>query len=596
MSMEGRRESISPRDLTRRRAIAALAAAVLVGLAGTATVFAATPVQVRGTVIDAQGTPVDGAMVEVVGTGGHLDSTRADSLGRFSIAGGHRVGATDLLVSAAGFAPARVRASASRVIIHRWPMVIGVVRDDEGSPVPDATARLQRDQGKSALTTSADSAGNFSFGGPVEPGIYHLSISATYHHPYKTAFALAYDKTVRPAPVVMRHLAVVSISSQPQGQQPLLDGAPLPGCQRTPCTAPIPAGPHQLSIESELTVPWWVEVWPGKGDLLTFNPVLERRTGTLRVIVPDVPGAELRVDGSTVGAGSWSGQLPTGDHRIEFTSARTWPFSGKVRVDWNVESEYRVSPVQVVRGDAAAFMNGLDAYLGGLDGRYGLYMVQLGGGLELGYGEGNSMDAASVIKLPVALYAYQQFEAGAIKPDDQVTLEDGDFLSGSGLLYYQNQPGDTFTYFQLVRLMIQQSDNTAWRALLRMLGAERVDAYAASLGAPDCIQASDRCTPRAAGRLLVHLAAGAALNQADTQALIGLLETTVFNDRINSYLGDIPVAHKVGMRGGVINDAGIVFLAGNPFVISMFSETDDPDGGKQAIRDVARAAAAFYGR
>jgi hypothetical protein len=60
--------------------------------------------------------------------------------------------------------------------------------------------------------------------------------------------------------------------------------------------------------------------------------------------------------------------------------------------------------------------------------------------------------------------------------------------------------------------------------------------------------------------------------------------------------GDIPVAHKVGMKGGVINDSGIVYLGGNPFVISMFTDTDDPDNGIQAIRDVARAAAAFYGR
>jgi hypothetical protein len=104
------------------------------------------------------------------------------------------------------------------------------------------------------------------------------------------------------------------------------------------------------------------------------------------------------------------------------------------------------------------------------------------------------------------------------------------------------------------------------------------------------------CTARGAGHLLVQLAGGRALNPANTSALLGLLETTVFDDRINYFLPDIPIAHKVGMKGRAINDSGIVYLGGNPFVISMFTDTDDPDTGAQAIRDVARAAAAFYGR
>jgi beta-lactamase class A len=74
-----------------------------------------------------------------------------------------------------------------------------------------------------------------------------------------------------------------------------------------------------------------------------------------------------------------------------------------------------------------------------------------------------------------------------------------------------------------------------------------------------------------------------------------LLETTAFNDRINYYLGGFTIAHKVGMDGGVMNDAGVVY-AGRPFVISMFTDTNNPDQGVQAIRDVARAAARLYSK
>jgi hypothetical protein len=43
-----------------------------------------------------------------------------------------------------------------------------------------------------------------------------------------------------------------------------------------------------------------------------------------------------------------------------------------------------------------------------------------------------------------------------------------------------------------------------------------------------------------------------------------------------------------------MNDAGVVFLPGHPFVISMYTYTGDGTTGIQAIRDVARAAAWFY--
>ena len=95
--------------------------------------------------------------------------------------------------------------------------------------------------------------------------------------------------------------------------------------------------------------------------------------------------------------------------------------------------------------------------------------------------------------------------------------------------------------------------------------------------------------------MLVKLAKGNVIDAGGRQLVIGLLENTVFNDRINYYLGGVAVAHKVGMDGGVINDAGIV-LGSHQFVISMFTDSENPDQGVQAIRDVSRAAAKYYSR
>ncbi len=168
-------------------------------------------------------------------------------------------------------------------------------------------------------------------------------------------------------------------------------------------------------------------------------------------------------------------------------------------------------------------------------------------------------------------------------------------MGGTGTLYYTASAGDSYSYQDLLALLIQQSDNTAWQALDRVLGSDNVDAYAASIGAPDCHQADDNCTAQEAGVMLARLASGTVLDAAGRQLLLQLLETTAFNDRINYYLGGDTVAHKVGMDGGVMNDVGIVY-AGHPFVISMFTDGDNPDQGVQAIRDVARAATRYYSR
>ena len=128
-----------------------------------------------------------------------------------------------------------------------------------------------------------------------------------------------------------------------------------------------------------------------------------------------------------------------------------------------------------------------------------------------------------------------------------------------------------------------------------MLGISSIDAYAASLGAGDCHQWDDGCTAREAGSLMAQLALGRLLSAGSTQLLLRLLESTVFNDRINYYLPGLTVAHKVGMDGGVRNDCGIVYAPGSPFVICVFTTTNDPNMGVQAIRDITRAAYHYLG-
>src|SRR5437588_12948127 len=153
------------------------------------------------------------------------------------------------------------------------------------------------------------------------------------------------------------------------------------------------------------------------------------------------------------------------------------------------------------------------------------------------------MEAASDIKIPVALYVFHQVEANAVKWDDKVTLEAEDFMGGTGLLQGSASAGDQFSYWDLLTLLIEQSDNTAWRTLQRVLGADTIDAYAASIGAPDCHQVDDNCTAHEAGLMLSQLDRGKLLNSGDTSFLLTLLDNTIYNERIPDYLGGNIAAH-----------------------------------------------------
>jgi beta-lactamase class A len=288
--------------------------------------------------------------------------------------------------------------------------------------------------------------------------------------------------------------------------------------------------------------------------------------------------------------------VPTGQHAVTFRSAATWPLFQQLGVTWNQTTQATLAPAAVAgAGDAAGFTAGLRAYLAAQDGgSYGVYLEELGTGATIGVGDTTELEAASVIKVPEAIYLLHQVDAGKVGLDDQVTLEDGDFMGGTGSLYGTAHAGDQYTYRQLLSLLIQQSDNTAWLALRRVLGDGSIDAYAASIGAGDCDQVTGWCSARSAGHVLAQLARGRLVSAGSTRMLLGLLETTIFNDRINWYLGGTTVAHKVGMDESVRNDCGVVFLTGDPFSVCVFTTVADVDQGTQVIRDIARAAAWHY--
>jgi beta-lactamase class A len=565
------------------------AVASLAATAGAA-VWTATPVPSAGQIVDAAGRPVAGAVVaspDSVLTPG----ARAQS----DVAGGYRVGAqrwpyapVPVSVRKEGFVPALT--TGGLLVLHRWPRVTGRVVDDAGEALPGSVVTLTVG-GSVAAAAMTDLDGRFDLGAPTSGSSAVVAAASDLHDAATGAVDLALDRTATVPLTLARQFAKLHVESDPAGAAPLVDGHPVADCAATPCEASVLAGSHQVSFGDDQFVPWQTDVQAARGDTVAVSAKLERKTGTLAVTAP---AGELAVDGQAVSGSSWTGVVPAGQHTVGFRSASTWPLVQPVSVTWNQTTQAAIAPAAIT-SDPAAFAAGLRAYLGAQGGgTYGVYLEELGSGSAIGAGDTARLEAASVIKVPEALYLLHQVDAGQVRLGDQLDLHPEDFMGGTGSLYGTAHPGDRYSYQQLLNLLIQQSDNTAWLALRRVLGDGAIDGYAASLGAGDCSQVTDWCSARSAGHLLAQLARGRVVSAGSTRLLLNLLETTGFNDRINFYLGGTTVAHKVGMDGSVRNDCGVVFLASNPFAICVFTTVDDVDHGVQVIRDIARAAAWHY--
>lgn len=582
-SLPGRRQAVHRVPDHRLKLVIGLVAASLLVIG-----WLAVPVPVSGRILDREGHPVAGA--EVAPRGLAAEPARTDAQGNYSASSHAWPLGLPAQVGAEGFQPAETRGG--EVVLHRWPRLAGVVLDDTGAPVPDAELSITNSSHR--WQASADVAGAFALYLPVSGGSAQAEVAALDHDAWSGSASLALDRQATLAPKLARQLGTLTITTEPAGVDPLIDTRHLDACKATPCQVSLPIGYHTVSIDDPLYVPWLDGAKLTKDRSAKLATTLVRKVGRLKVNLPG--SGELALDGSQIGIGAFNADVLTGQHTLSYRSATTWPYRMPVEVRWQQPTEVTLAPHTLRPGDSASFLAELQAYLTTAGGTFGVYLEDLTTGHGLGIGQDTGMEAASVIKVPVALYLLQQVDTNQVKLSDKVKLEPTDFMGGTGILSGSAKAGDEIPYQDLLADLIQQSDNTAWRLLQRVLDAAKIDAYAAAQGAPDCHQLSDQCTAHEAGQLLSRLGRGGLLSRDSSDRLIHLLETTVFNDRINYYLSGVGIAHKIGIDGNVINDCGLVYASTGTFTICVFTRTADQPTGIQAIRDIARAAYRYYDR
>ena len=223
--------------------------------------------------------------------------------------------------------------------------------------------------------------------------------------------------------------------------------------------------------------------------------------------------------------------------------------------------------------------------------------------------------AASTMKIPVMLEVLRSVEARRLRLDQGILLVNRfhSIVDGSPYSLDAGEDSDSLVYSlvgqrvpirELLERMIVRSSNLATNALVALVGADRANATAHSLGAThirvlrgvEDIKAYDAglnntTTSSDLAVLLERIERREALGSASAQLMKEILMRQELNDEIPAGLPPgTPVAHKTGSITATLHDAAIVYPPGRkPYVLVVLTRNiPKEEVARQLIADISR--------
>jgi len=107
-------------------------------------------------------------------------------------------------------------------------------------------------------------------------------------------------------------------------------------------------------------------------------------------------------------------------------------------------------------------------------GELGVYIRHLHSGAEVRHDADRSWYLSSTVKVPVAIAVLQLADEGVLSLDEELVLQESDFVDGAGDLLWQ-EPGSRFALHTLLRKSLRHSDSTATDMLIRRIGVDELN-------------------------------------------------------------------------------------------------------------------------
>lgn len=176
--------------------------------------------------------------------------------------------------------------------------------------------------------------------------------------------------------------------------------------------------------------------------------------------------------------------------------------------------------------------------------------------------------AASTVKVPINMLIYDMIQDNKLNIDDKLKYRKSDYEEGAGILQGTDL-SNPLTIKKLSDYSIIYSDNIAINMLLRKVGYKNRYNYIEEVVGQPIEHNGNYTTPMNSFKILERLY----LNPDKNEYYSGLIETmkkTQTHDRIDKYIPQEIVAHKIGDYGGYVNDMAIV-CTDNPYILTVFT-------------------------
>ncbi|WP_210366589.1 serine hydrolase [Bacillus sp. REN3] len=212
------------------------------------------------------------------------------------------------------------------------------------------------------------------------------------------------------------------------------------------------------------------------------------------------------------------------------------------------------------------------------------------------YRSGEIYQAASLIKLPIMLEAFQRIKAGTIPPEQMIVINQEDKIGDTGILQALKQ--DSMSFMDLITLMIIVSDNSATNILIDLLGMQNINQNIKKLDLNKTVlqrkmldftqinSGKDNFT--AAADIAACLKAGA--EGSINPSFFSILEKQQFKDKLPAFISlDIKVGNKTGELNGVQHDCAILDYNNHRiYVAVLIDQLVNREEGSSTIRQIGR--------
>lgn len=228
-----------------------------------------------------------------------------------------------------------------------------------------------------------------------------------------------------------------------------------------------------------------------------------------------------------------------------------------------------------------------------------LMLLDLNTGEYVGLSDQSSVAAASTIKVPILAAFFEAVDAGDIRLDEILVMEETHKVGEAGLMQYQ-PVGSEYTALETAINMMTISDNTATNMIIdRLGGMEVLNQKFRRWGLrntlvrnplPD-IEGTNKTSPRDMVDLLSKIHQGGFLSMTSRDRLLRIMIQTENNSLLPKGLGsEAVIAHKTGTLNIMLADVGIVDIPnGKRYVLAILAERTDGDPAAESmIQEMSR--------